>query len=456
MRWVAMVLAGCVLTTGLLGAVDTLAYSGRAQDLEARWRAMAAEGISNAELASLRDEMAALNRRRIFYIPYAVISGAAVVNPLSQVEAETDAVYAMHLAAARDAASAALTDLLAEDTFSLPLYRSGHAAIASATSLTALSAMEQDWQLRAVEAVNVRAQLGQAAGGWQDARPADVAGLLAQVKDLTDKLGAAKVSTVPGAGVAATVDTYYLEPVQDQLTGHSALMATLRWAVATLQERLDTKAAADSMVAQAGQLVQIFQAMGGDVQQVAADVTGATQAVATAQTTAELTAGRDRAQAIVNRLGQLLNAPFSAITYTACVQDAPSKLIIIHTISEVMVAYNGGCPWLQTLVTTGRPGLRTDLGVFHILAKYSPYLFISPWPYGDPNYYPPTWVSYAMPFVSDGTFLHDSPWQPLGTYGPGSQDGWYASHGCIHIQPPVMPIMYRWAEVGTEVRTYAD
>ena len=102
-------------------------------------------------------------------------------------------------------------------------------------------------------------------------------------------------------------------------------------------------------------------------------------------------------------------------------------------------------------MTTGRPALRTDRGDFHIFRKSSPYKFVSPWPPGSPFWYHTAWVSWAMEVVGDGTFLHDAPWQPAGTFGPGSENGPYSSHGCIHVPTPVMSWLFGWAPVGTEV-----
>ena len=31
-------------------------------------------------------------------------------------------------------------------------------------------------------------------------------------------------------------------------------------------------------------------------------------------------------------------------------------------------------------------------------------------------------------------FIHTADWEPPGAYGPGSQYGSYASHGCVHVQ----------------------
>jgi lipoprotein-anchoring transpeptidase ErfK/SrfK len=76
---------------------------------------------------------------------------------------------------------------------------------------------------------------------------------------------------------------------------------------------------------------------------------------------------------------------------------------------------------------------------------------VSPWPLGSPFYYPPTWVGDAMEFIGNGTFLHSADWEPDGAFGPDSDDGPYASHGCVHVLPGPLQQLYDWAAIGTTV-----
>lgn len=124
------------------------------------------------------------------------------------------------------------------------------------------------------------------------------------------------------------------------------------------------------------------------------------------------------------------------------------RAVVIDLSDQYLYAYEDGSVLLTTAVTTGRPELRTDEGTFHVLTKSSPFLFISPWPKGSPFYYPPAWTTWAVKFIGNGTYLHDAPWQPDGTYGPGSQNGSYASHGCVHVPREVMSTLYGWLQVG--------
>jgi hypothetical protein len=128
------------------------------------------------------------------------------------------------------------------------------------------------------------------------------------------------------------------------------------------------------------------------------------------------------------------------------------RKIIVSLTQQRLWAYNpDGTLYLTSLVTTGMPQLRTDQGTFKIFAKYSPFEFISPWPPWSPFWYPDAWVTWAEEFVGDGTFLHDAPWEPNWAFGPGSENGPYASHGCVHVPDWAMSRLWTWAKVGDTV-----
>ena len=54
-----------------------------------------------------------------------------------------------------------------------------------------------------------------------------------------------------------------------------------------------------------------------------------------------------------------------------------------------------------------------------------------------------------------GFFIHDAPWEPSSAFGPGSQNGVDASHGCVHIPTPTMAWLYAWSPIGTTVIIHA-
>lgn len=132
------------------------------------------------------------------------------------------------------------------------------------------------------------------------------------------------------------------------------------------------------------------------------------------------------------------------------------KLIIVSLASQWLVAFGDGRRVLDSAVTTGRPELPTPVGTFHVLARHTPYTFISPWPKSSQFYYPPSATHYALQFRRDGYFIHDTPWRSA--YGPGTNlphrdpGDRLGSHGCVNVPLAAEQALYRWATVGTTVQ----
>ncbi|MGA7913104.1 MAG: L,D-transpeptidase, partial [Candidatus Dormiibacterota bacterium] len=146
---------------------------------------------------------------------------------------------------------------------------------------------------------------------------------------------------------------------------------------------------------------------------------------------------------------QTVNA---ALTAVGCGHNVPNgKVIDVNLTRQSAVFYDDGCTAGSSLVTTGRAGLRTPTGTYHIYAKYSPITFISAWPPSSPWYYTPENAQYGMEFRRGGFFIHDAPWEPSTAFGPGSQNGVDASHGCVHFPTPTMAWLYAWSPIGTTV-----
>jgi len=161
----------------------------------------------------------------------------------------------------------------------------------------------------------------------------------------------------------------------------------------------------------------------------------------------------DSVSAQITGLEESVNAALTAI---GCGHAVPvGKVIDIDVTTQSAIFFDDGCIDGSSLVTTGRPGLRTPTGTFHIYAKYSPITLISPWPQSSPYYYSPEHADYAMEFLRGGFFIHDAPWEPSTAFGPGSQNGVDASHGCVHIPTPTMAWLYAWSPIGTTVIVHA-
>jgi lipoprotein-anchoring transpeptidase ErfK/SrfK len=128
------------------------------------------------------------------------------------------------------------------------------------------------------------------------------------------------------------------------------------------------------------------------------------------------------------------------------------KIITVSLMRQELRAYQDGVMLLDTVVATGRPALSTPTGTFSIMAKYSPYRMVSPWPYGSPYYYSPVWMSYAMLWHDGGYFIHDAPWRTV--WGPGANTT-SGTHGCINVPLSGEAWLYNWAPIGTTIQVIA-
>ncbi len=115
--------------------------------------------------------------------------------------------------------------------------------------------------------------------------------------------------------------------------------------------------------------------------------------------------------------------------------------IVVRLGEQSLTLYKDGIVVLRAPVTTGRAALPTPVGSYDVAWRRSPYTFISPWPKGSPFYYPPAPVTWAM-FFYDNDFLHDDPAEPASAFGTGSNNGPWASHGCVHVPTDVMRTLY--------------
>ncbi len=127
----------------------------------------------------------------------------------------------------------------------------------------------------------------------------------------------------------------------------------------------------------------------------------------------------------------------------------PGKVLVISLACQAMTAYQDGVPFLTTFITTGRPALATPPGSYSIWSKRSPFLMISPWPYGSPYWYAPSWTTYTMWFLP-GFAIHDAPWRAV--YGPGTNLN--GSHGCVNVPFAAMQRLWTWTPLGAPVRIY--
>src|SRR5690349_8064166 len=96
-----------LLVAATMAAANTVGFELRALGLEQRWAADEAAGVPSGDLAAARDLLSAERARHAGVLPYAVVSGAALADPLAAAEASTSAAYASAMGAAHARAAAA-------------------------------------------------------------------------------------------------------------------------------------------------------------------------------------------------------------------------------------------------------------------------------------------------------------------------------------------------------------
>jgi lipoprotein-anchoring transpeptidase ErfK/SrfK len=134
--------------------------------------------------------------------------------------------------------------------------------------------------------------------------------------------------------------------------------------------------------------------------------------------------------------------------HTGLVASMPDKVVHISLRDQRVWAYDHGKAVFDTVVTTGKPELQTDIGPMSVLWKASPWTMQSPWPKGSPYWYPDSKVRKVLWFHNSGEGLHDAPWRTW--FGPGSDIG-DGTHGCVNMPGTTVDFLYDWAPIGTPV-----
>ena len=138
------------------------------------------------------------------------------------------------------------------------------------------------------------------------------------------------------------------------------------------------------------------------------------------------------------------------------------QVIVVSFIEQAARVYQDGKLVKAFLITSGRVGDPSPVGVWHISRRRFRTVFRSRVPVGSPNWYPDTPINYAMEYHTGGYYLHDSWWRAY--YGPGTNFPHYdpageefagsGSHGCINLSSEAAAWMYKNTDYGTTVLTY--
>jgi lipoprotein-anchoring transpeptidase ErfK/SrfK len=425
------------------------AFLERARLLSQAWDADAVQGVPTASLLPLRQRLAAS--------PYETApptdslwskdDGGALLSALSD---QTAAAWGAAVTAAHQRATAVLdrwTALVAQYGPNVPgdaiaTEAAWPAQLDAAPGPLAIDQLAASWSAAVASA--------QAAAATAQAAAAHLAAELAPYTSIADMVGVA-------AGALSTAQNDALSDM-----GVGAPLAALRAAVAAggnpdgaigaLQVPLR---ALRALIGQDNGVANALAALQNDIN--AAQAVSSTHAASFPSQLDDLAAAFRAAvdppslSAVSAQIAALDNAVNNDPAANGCARSSGGKLISISLSQQRVVFSQDGCVLRTSLVTTGRDQLRTPTGTFHILSKATHFTFISPWPKGSPFFYYPSVANYAMGFAAGGYYIHDAPWEPDSQFGPGSENSFNASHGCVHIESTVMPWLYGWADIGTTV-----
>jgi hypothetical protein len=140
----------------------------------------------------------------------------------------------------------------------------------------------------------------------------------------------------------------------------------------------------------------------------------------------------------------------AAAIHAALLAGLPPRTIVVSLAAQELWVYDRERLVLSTPVTTGGPATPTSVGPTRVFMKAPSYRLTSPWPRGDPRWYPTTTVRYMVAITTTGDGFHDAPWQQC-CYGPGSERSSYGTHGTVNVPQPAAAALYGWAAIGTPV-----
>jgi lipoprotein-anchoring transpeptidase ErfK/SrfK len=292
--------------------------------------------------------------------------------------------------------------------------------------------------------------LAQTSGGLEGTMPHDLAELGRSLNSAAQDAAGLGISTAPAPELASALATYSELPAYERVAEHDQLKENLGAGVQSLTNRVTARREIGDLVSRLDDLVSVGRTV-GIPDDLSHKITDAKAQASAAKSDQEVLAAAENLRSVTASLNGIITRTDGSALPPCLTGAQNNHLIWIHLQTQQLVAYQDGCPWLATQVTTGRPELPTGRGTFSIFYKSFNYTMVSPWSPATGLYYPPTVVHYAMEFINDGTFMHTADWQPDDTYGPGSQYGPYASHGCVHVRDSVIPKLYAWAPIGTTV-----
>lgn len=138
------------------------------------------------------------------------------------------------------------------------------------------------------------------------------------------------------------------------------------------------------------------------------------------------------------------------------------KVVVVSLSEQTLRAYDNGKLVNSFSVVTGQPDLPTPPGTWWIEGKKHPTVFKSDEPKSSPDWYPPTNITYAMQYHSNGYFFHDAWWRTAfgRTLNYPHQDpdndpfAGQGSHGCVNMSTANSAWLYNFVSIYTNIIIY--
>jgi hypothetical protein len=453
------IVAGGIAGQASVAASRNTQYEDGVRQLQSTWQQDVAQGVPAAAVEPLRTQLAAARTPGWWSSDWWSNSPQQV---LSRLQSRTQEVWDTALARSRDNADAVLADardlVKTAGSMAPAPFSAGVATwpqeIAAAPDPNALTQLATRYRSALADArTQVRAAQAHAAAVAQAAALAAAQAAAVQNAGGVDQL----LGAVGQIDQTASDDNLDAGPVDDlakQVTQQRAAGQDTTPTAAQLATAITTF---QNTVKENDQIAAAMQPLQWEVDQAVVEATPASasfvpqfQPLAQAFTDARTA---DQMGAVLAQQTALKAAVDKDLAADTCGHSVPGGKVLVFSLSmQEMVAYQDGCAVRGTPITTGRPALPTPAGTYHVFYKTSPFTMVSPWDKPSPFWYPTTTVTWVMEFIGGGYFIHDAAWEAPSEYGPGSQNNpTAASHGCIHIQTPVMEWLYSWTPVGAEV-----
>ena len=109
--------------------------------------------------------------------------------------------------------------------------------------------------------------------------------------------------------------------------------------------------------------------------------------------------------------------------------------VLVSLKNQYMWIFKGGKLALATPIIGGKPSTPTITGNFYVEYTYAGGTYLTGADYR-------SWVEYWIPF-SGAYGIHDANWQAASSFGNPQAYLFAGSHGCVNVQPSVMPSVYR-------------